>query len=138
VRPLIEILETLSTDMSENIPAILTSQGVSDFEEYVIGPSRDAKQRSLCLYINDVSRAVDMNRLAITVQAQLYAVSHEDAIKYAQAVLDYIAGYDVASIGMTDISELALDVYPPDKNRTVFAFIDAVFTEQKDSCDGGI
>lgn len=133
-----EILEKLQSDLEGAIPALLTAAGLADFSEYVIGPSRKERESSLLIYVDALTQNGMQNRLALLFQLQLYAVKLIDASKYAQVVKDYLLEYDWSGIGMTYCDELNIDVWPIERDRTTFVYIDAAIVEPLDSCDEGV
>ena len=53
-----DIITTLALDLQTDLPALLTAEGLAQFEEIQIGGSRDSKKLSLFIYDNSVQKSV--------------------------------------------------------------------------------
>ena len=132
---LYDIMTTLALDLQTDLPALLTAEGVTTFEEIQIGGSRDSKKLSLFIYDNSVQKSVTENRLSLYFQAQLYRTSYEDSLKYQEVITDYIIAYDPENIGMTILENIEVESMDIMQNLSVYLYFAITFSEPLDSCD---
>ena len=132
---LYDIMTTLALDLQTDLPALLTAEGVTSFEEIQIGGSRDSKKLSLFIYDNSVQKSVTENRLSLYFQAQLYRISYEDSLKYQEVITDYIIAYDPENLGMTILENIEIESMDIAQNLSVYLYFAITFSEPLDSCD---
>lgn len=130
-----DIMTTLALDLQTDLPALLTAEGVTAFEEIQIGGSRDSKKLSLFIYDNSVQKSVTENRLSLYFQAQLYRTSYEDSLKYQEVITDYIIAYEPENIGMTILENIEVESMDIMQNLSVYLYFAITFSEPLDSCD---
>jgi len=138
MKTLFHILQQMQTDTEADIPALLTAAGLVDFHEYVIGPSREHNRSALCLYNDEMVHDIESNRLTLIVQLQLPGIEIETAAKYSAVVFEYFRTYKPARLGMNMLDSIAVDTWPMDNTRVTFVYLTLAYTEQLDSCDGGL
>ena len=129
------ILTQFKTVLSANIPALLTAEGLADFDTYTIGQSRNEKEKALCVYKSDSNGDDESNRLTMFFQLQLYGVDYETAEKYGQVVYDYLKDYEPNEIGMNILDNINTDSWPIEQTATTFIYIEISYIEYLDSCD---
>lgn len=132
---LYDIMTTLALDLQTDLPALLTAEGVTPFEEIQIGGSRDSKKLSLFIYDNSVQKSATENRLSLYFQAQLYKTSYEDSLKYQEVITDYMIAYDPENLGMTILENIEVESMDIMQNLSVYLYFAITFSEPLDSCD---
>ena len=130
-----DIITTLALDLQTDLPALLTAEGVTAFEEIQIGGSRDSKKLSLFIYDNSVQKSATENRLSLYFQAQLYRTSYEDSLKYQEVITDYMIAYDPENLGMTILENIEVENVDIMQNLSVYIYFAITFSEPLDSCD---
>ena len=130
-----DIITTLALDLQTDLPALLTAEGVTPFEEIQIGGSRDSKKLSLFIYDNSVQKLATENRLSLYFQAQLYRTSYEDTLKYQEVITDYIIAYEPENLGMTILENIEIESMDIMQNLSVYLYFAITFSEPLDSCD---
>ena len=130
-----DIITTLALDLQTDLPALLTAEGLAQFEEIQIGGSRDSKKLSLFIYDNSVQKSVTENRLSLYFQAQLYKTSYEDSLKYQEVITDYMISYDPENLGMTILENIEIESMDIMQNLSVYIYFAITFSEPLDSCD---
>jgi len=135
MKSLYDILTQLQLDTSTDLPALLATAGLDDFEIYHIGQSKDAQQLGFFIYQNDIKIGYDTNSISIIFQLQLYQVDDLTASKYSDVIIDYFKKYDPNNLKMDYRNSLEYDYYPMETNSANFAFIVAEWQEEIDSCE---
>ena len=130
-----DIMTTLALDLQTDLPALLTAEGVTSFEEIQIGGSRDSKKLSLFIYDNSVQKSATENRLSLYFQAQLYRTSYEDSLKYQEVITDYMIAYEPENLGMTILENIEVENVDIMQNLSVYVYFAITFSEPLDSCD---
>ena len=130
-----EILEKFQVDMEAALPALLIAAGVTDFDEYVIGPSRDPENKTMCVYVDAFSKDAERNTLSMIFQAQLYQVDFTSSSKYAQVISDYLLSYHPDEIEMNILDGVSVEIWPIEADSTTYIYFDVAYTEHLDSCD---
>ena len=130
-----DIITTLALDLQTDLPALVTAEGVTTFEEIQIGGSRDSKKLSLFIYDNSVQKSATENRISLYFQAQLYRTSYEDSLKYQEVITDYMIAYDPENIGMTILENIEVESMDIMQNLSVYLYFAITFSEPLDSCD---
>ena len=130
-----DIITTLALDLQTDLPALLTAESVTPFEEIQIGGSRDSKKLSLFIYDNSVKKSVTENRLSLYFQAQLYKTSYEDSLKYQEVITDYMIAYEPENIGMEILENIEVESMDIMQNLSVYLYFAITFSEPLDSCD---
>lgn len=130
-----DIITTLALDLQTDLPALLTAEGLAQFEEIQIGGSRDSKKLSLFIYDNSVQKSATENRLSLYFQAQLYKTSYEDSLKYQEVITDYMIAYDPENLGMTILENIEIESMDIMQNLSVYIYFAITFSEPLDSCD---
>ena len=130
-----DIITTLALDLQTDLPALLTAEGLAQFEEIQIGGSRDSKKLSLFIYDNSVQKSATENRLSLYFQAQLYRTSYEDSLKYQEVITDYMIAYDPENLGMTILENIEIESMDIIQNLSVYLYFAITFSEPLDSCD---
>ena len=128
-----DIITTLALDLQTDLPALLTAEGVTPFEEIQIGGSRDSKKLSLFIYDNSVQKSATENRLSLYFQAQLYRTSYEDSLKYQEVITDYIIAYEPENLGMTILENIEIESMDIMQNLSVYLYFAITFSEPLDS-----
>ena len=129
-----DIITTLALDLQTDLPALLTAEGVTTFEEIQIGGSRDSKKLSLFIYDNSVQKSATENRISLYFQAQLYRTSYEDSLKYQEVITDYMIAYDPENLGMTILENIEVESMDIMQNLSVYLYFAITFSEPLDSC----
>ena len=130
-----DIITTLALDLQTDLPALLTAEGVTSFEEIQIGGSRDSKKLSLFIYDNSVQKSATENRLSLYFQAQLYKTSYEDSLKYQEVITDYMIAYNPENLGMTILENIEIESMDIMQNLSVYLYFAITFSEPLDSCE---
>lgn len=130
-----DILDKFKIDLSTDIPALLTAEGLDNFEKYTVGGSRKENERALCIYKQSASFSVTENILKLFFQLQLFQTDYDTAEEYGQVVFDYLSAYDPADVGMSFINKIDSDSWPDENNSTTFIFISLEYKELLDGCD---
>ena len=135
MKSIITILENFLTDLQTDLPALLSAQGLDNFDKYAIGPSRNESEKALCIYKESSSEDPREGFLKIIFQMQLFKIEYDKAEEYSQIVYDYLLAYDVDKLGMNFINEIRSESWPLQDNRTTFCFVDVEWKEILDGCD---
>lgn len=129
------ILTQFQTDLAADLPALLTTAGLSTLDNYVIGESRNAREKALCIYKDSLRMDDTTNYLSLIFQAQLYQVDFETGAKYEDVIMSYLRAYNPAEIGMNIIDGLESDTWPMENSSGVLIFFTLQFSEPLDGCD---
>ena len=129
------ILTQFQTDLAADLPAVLTTAGLTLLDNYVIGESRNAREKALCIYKDSLRMDDTTNYLSLIFQAQLYQVDFETGAKYEDVIKDYFRAYKPSEIGMVLIDGLESDTWPMENSSGVLIFFTLQFSEPLDSCD---
>lgn len=135
MKKLYDIMTTFSLDFQADIPALLTVEGLSTFQEIQIGSSRDSKKLSFLIYDNSVQKSATENRLSMYFQAQLYRTSYEDSLKYQEVITDYLINYDPSNIGMVVLENIEVESMDIAQDLSVYVYFAVTYFEPLDSCD---
>ena len=135
MKSIYEILTQLQTDLSADLPDLLTAESLADFNNYVIGESREARETALCVYKDSLRMDDTQNLLSLIFQAQLYKVDFESAAKYEDIIKDYLNDYNPEEIGMNILEGLDIDTWPMDNGSGVLIFFTVQYREELDGCD---
>ena len=135
MKKLSEIMSIISLDFQTDLPALLTAEGLTQFEEIQIGQSRDSKKLSFLIYDNSIFRDVENRNLSLYFQAQLYRIDYETALKYIDVISDYFDSYDPENLGMVLYNGTDIEVFEIDHNLGTHAYFKVDFSEPLDSCD---
>ena len=130
-----DIITTLALDLQTDLPALLTAEGLAQFEEIQIGGSRDSKKLSLFIYDNSEQKSATENRLSLYFQAQLYRTSYKDSLKYQEVITDYMIAYNPENLGMTILENIEVENVDIMQNLSVYIYFAITFSEPLDSCD---
>lgn len=130
-----DILTQFQTDLAADIPALLTAAGLVQLDNYVIGESRNAREKALCIYKDSLQMDDTQNSISIIFQAQLYGIDFETAAKYEDVFLNYFINYKPSEIGMNILMGLNSDTWPMENSSGALIFFTIQFTEELDSCD---
>lgn len=135
MKTLYQILDQFRTDLAADIPALISAASLTDFDNFIIGQSRDEKQKVICIY-KDELRQDDTNiSLSLIFQVQLPAIDFETATKYEDVLLSYLNEYSPSEIGLDIFDGIASDTWPMERTQGVFIYIMLSFSGQLDSCD---
>ncbi len=137
MQSLYNILHQIQTDTAAALPALLVAAGLTDFSEYVVGPSREHDTSALCIYSDEVQHDDTANRITLIIQLQLSGVTFANAVKYADVVHAYFRGYEPSRLGMSLLDGISIDTWPMDNTRMTFVFFNISYSEPLDSCDEG-
>lgn len=130
-----DILEKLQLDFENDIPALLVAEGVDDFQEYVIGPSRDSEKRALCILVEETNEDDARNILEILLHLQLPSIDYLVSTQYEKVVVDYMKSYNLNDLGMNIIDNINVEFWPIENDAVTFVLITILMREELDSCD---
>lgn len=131
-------ITNIKNKLAEVLPAVLTAEGLEDFDEYVAGDPTSTGVKSLAVYFNESSNDTDLEVVSFLIQLQLYRVlSAATATLYKDVVGETILKYVQPSLaGMTMRSQVKADQFPVQEDvGTAFVFFDIVFSRDLDDCD---
>ena len=136
MKSLSEILEIIKADVEANIPDVLNAEGLSDFEKYIIGPTRDSELLT-CGIMFDPAMSIDITSRTYPVLyfLQLVQTEYSDALLYADIFNDYILNFDSYKLRATLLDGVQVDIIPMERERVTLIYITATFSEPEDSCD---
>jgi len=135
MKSIYEILTQFQTDLSSDLPDLLTAESLTNFQNYVIGESREARETALCVYKDSLRMDDTQNLLSLIFQAQLYKVDFETAAKYEDVIKDYLKSYNPEEIGMNILDGIDTDTWPMENSSGVLIFFTVQYTEELDGCD---
>jgi hypothetical protein len=135
MKPIADILTILQADLSAALPALITAAGLTDFEVYKIGGSRNAKQIGLFIYHDDLNITYDQETVTIIVQLQLYNIDGLPSAQYTDIVSEYLRDYEPGRIECDLLQGMSIDTWPLDQNSTTFVYLTCTWTSELDSCD---
>ena len=136
MKSIYNILTQFQTDLAADLPALITTAGLTALDNYVIGESRNAREKALCIYKDSLRMDDTTNYLSLIFQAQLYQVDFETGAKYEDVIMSYLRAYKPSEIGMTIQDGLESDTWPMENSSGVLIFFNLQFSEPLDSCDG--
>lgn len=128
-------LQTFKEDLEEDLPALLETACLDNFDIYTTGDSRDSKIKALCIYKDTVRKDDSQNILSMIFQAQLSGVNEDTGAKYEDVLINYFMDYDPQNIEMNIVDALESGTFPIDQSQGVFIIIAVQFLEMLDSCD---
>ena len=135
MKTIYEILTQFQTDTSADLPALFTTAGLTVLDNYVIGGSRNPKEKALCIY-KDTFREDDTRRdLSMIFQAQLTGVDEETGAKYEDVLTKYLKNYEPSEIGMNIFEGIQVETFGIDNNQGVIIIFTIQFSEILDGCD---
>lgn len=135
MKTLYDILNKFKTDLSADIPDLLYADGLDDFDKYLIGGSRDAHKKVLCIYKDEMRHDPGQNYLTMLFQAQIPGVTVEIGAKYEDIIFDYLSEYEPVNIGMTNMDGISSDTWPMENTQGIIIFFQVSYSEGLDSCD---
>ena len=135
MKSIYEILTQFQTDLSSDLPDLLTAESLTNFQNYVIGESREVRETALCVYKDSLRMDDTQNLLSLIFQAQLYKVDFETAAKYEDVIKDYLKSYNPEEIGMNILDGIDTDTWPMENSSGVLIFFTVQYTEELDGCD---
>jgi len=135
MKSIYDILQTLKTDLSDDIPALLETACLDDFDVYTIGGSRNPKEKALCVYKDTVRKDALQNILSLIVQAQLTGVDEITGAKYEDVLIDYFKSYNPEYIEMHILDTMESGTFPIDQSQGMIILMTIQFTEMLDGCD---
>ena len=135
MKSIYEILTQFQTDLAADLPALITTAGLTALDNYVIGESRNAREKALCIYKDSLRMDDTTNYLSLIFQAQLYQVDFETGAKYEDVIMSYLRAYKPSEIGMVLIDGLESDTWPMENSSGVLIFFTLQFSEPLDGCD---
>lgn len=136
MKKLDNILEIVRQDLEDNIPALLSAQGLTNFPEYQIGQPRDESITTCSvMYAPELPITITDERLPILVYLQLCRIDYLSSLKYTDVVKRYLKNYDLQRIGVSILNDISIDIIPIDRNMNTDIYIIATYSEPLDSCD---
>lgn len=130
------IIDIIGADCEDQLPAILSGLGLSDFQEYVSGPPRDEKKVSLAyMFDPDVTIDPELNSVPVLFYAQLPGINYDDTLLYLSAITEFVENYDPNSFGFPVIFSISIDIIPPDRLGSALLYVSVVYNNPQDSCD---
>lgn len=135
MKTLYDILNKFKTDLSADIPDLLYTAGLADFDKYSIGGSRDASKKVLCVYKDEMRHDPGQNYLTMLFQAQIHGVTAETGAKYEDIIFDYLKDYEPVNIEMHNMDGISSDTWPMENSQGVIIFFQVSYSEALDSCD---
>ena len=135
MKTLYQILTQFQTDFAADIPDLVTTAGLTAFEEFVIGPSRKAQELALCVYKDEYFKDDLSARLSLIFQAQLYGQKFTDAVKYEDLILNYLSEYNPEEIGYNVLESVTSDTWPMEQSQGVIIYFIVTYSAQLDGCD---
>ena len=129
-----DIMQNILTGIENGLPPILQGYGLENFAGYSMGFNVDPKKNLLCVRVHNT----ETDNLTVTfnfiIEAQLPGVKEIEAYEYADAVNEYLKGFDPQAAGFTAAScsfEFSDDI----RTAAVVITWRVTLTGQKDDCD---
>ena len=135
MKTIYQILTQFQTDLASDIPALLITAGLPQLDNYVIGESRNAREKAICIYKDNLRMDDLQNSLSLIFQAQLYQTDFEVAAKYEDVFMQYFLKYKPSETGMNILDGLNSDTWPMENSSGVLIFFSVQYIEYKDVCD---
>lgn len=135
MKSIYEILTQFQTDTSVDLPDLLTTAGLSTFDNYVIGASRNSKEKVLCIYKDTFREDAYRRDLTIIFHAQLAGIEEEAGARYEDVIRDYLKKYNPEEIGMHIIEAIQVETFGLDNNQGIIHYFTIQFSEMLDGCD---
>ena len=130
-----DTLNKIKEIASDNLPTLLASAGLADFEVYHVGLSRDANKKSFFVYQNEFKKSYSETTISIFIQLQLPGVSENEAAKYNDIVFDLIFSIPPQYLEMDMLSNCLVDSYSDMQQKSCYSFIMPEWIKEHDNCD---
>ena len=135
MKSIYNILTQLQADLAADLPSWLTTAGLDALDNYVIGGSRNPKEKALCIY-KDTFREDDTRRdLSLIFQAQLTGVDEETGAKYEDVITKYLKNYEPSEIGMNIFEGIQVETFGIDNSQGIIIIFTVQYSEPLDGCD---
>lgn len=129
-----EIKTIIRDKFAADLPALLATAGLNDFEDYLPSQPGDYERRQLGMYTENRLDVTTDESFSLIIQAQL-ANTGDFKQEYDDVLFPYIKKNITAELcGFTVRDSLEADLYPVDSNSTSFYFYILTFSNQLDDC----
>ena len=121
--------------LSANLPALLSSAGLSDFDEYRNKTPKKADDKELCVYIVSDSDNEETQDFTVLIQAQLYQSDQDQ--EYHSVIYPYLTENLTGDIvGDMQRQSIVGDIWPmePGSGAAAFLFYEVSFFTDIDDC----
>ena len=130
-----EIKTAIKNKFAADLPALLTTAGLADFEDYLTSQPSDYERRQLGMYTESRSNTTDNKSYSLIIQAQLASTGDFNQ-EYDDVIFPYIEKEITAELaGFITRESVEADLYPVDDNSTSFNFYILTFSSVLDDCD---
>jgi hypothetical protein len=134
MKSLYEILTILETDISTDLPALLTTEGLDDFDIYKVGGSKNPNEMGFFIYQDNESFDFENDGLSIILQLQLYKKDELTSAKYWDVIKKYMIDYAPSKIGYDILKNITLEYWPTEQRSTSFIYVVLKYDIEIDSC----
>lgn len=121
--------------LSANLPALLATASLSDFDEYLNKSPLRVDDLEIAVYIDLDDDDVNTDMFQVIIQVQIY--KKDQVQEYHSVIKPFLQEFLIGSVvDMTQRMHIKSDVYPLDVNSsTSFIFYEVRFETKLDDCD---
>jgi hypothetical protein len=125
----------IKTVFSTGLPALLSTAGLEDFDEYLNKSPLRSNDKELCVYIDFDDNGTDTKTFGVMIQAQLYG--DDQVQEYHSVIMPFIEQFITADVvGYQTRMNISSDVFPMEPNgSSAFVFYMVSFESQIDDCE---
>ena len=129
-------IKTIIRDkFAADLPALLTTAVLSDFEDYLISQPSNREKRQLGMYTEGRTNSTDFREFRLIIQAQLPRIADWEQ-NYDDVIFPYIEQEITAELlGFITRESVESDLYPVDQTGTSFNFYVLTFSSPLDDCE---
>ncbi len=129
-----ELLPQLLADMKAELPALLASYGLPDFEAYGIGYPTDQNKTFCALRYSSGERGAASPRFTFTAHLQLPGIETADAYQYIDAASDYLSKLNGSAYGFP-LKTISIELLENFRAADTQAFFDVALSALADDCE---
>lgn len=125
----------IKNKLASELPALLTAEGLDDFDEYLDSQPSDAEKMQIGIYISEEMDTEDDHILSVLIQVQLYRKADWTQAYHSvlmAAIREHVTAHLVGFISRDQVTG---DLWPVDQTSTSFNYYEVRFTEPLDDCD---
>ena len=121
--------------LSANLPALLGTASLDNFDEYLNKSPLRADDLEIAVYIDLDDNDVNTKMFQVIIQAQIHG--KDEVQEYHSVIMPFLEEFLIGSVvDMTQRMHIKSDVYPLDVNSsTSFIFYEVRFETELDDCD---
>lgn len=126
--------EAIRATLAAGLPALLTTAGLDNFDQYRNKSPEKSDDKELCVYIDFDDNGTDVRSFGAIVQAQLYG--DDQVQEYHSIIMPFVEENITADlVGYQERMNISSDVWPMEPNgSTAFIYYMISFQTELDDC----